>query len=96
MLVAEGAVSAPSSQDNLEATTGAESSAPNQAYASQMQEVDEQVARSIAQEENALNLDEEYAFSTFWPEDEPQPETQTQPEITHPPVPDEWLARSLQ
>ena len=96
MLVAEGAVLTQGEQESAEGTMGAESSAPTQINSSQMQEVDEQVARSIAQEENALNLDEEYAFSTFWPEDEPQPEGQTQPEITHPPISDELLARSLQ
>ena len=41
MLVAEGAAPAQGDQENAEGTTGAESSAPTQAYSSQMQEVDD-------------------------------------------------------
>ena len=61
-----------------------------------MLELDEQVARSLLQEENAVDLDEEISFSELWLDEDLQPDRQGQLERAPPPISDEALARRLQ
>ena len=51
----------------------AESNPREREQVDQMVELDEQVARSLSQEENAVDWDEEIAFSELWPDEDLQP-----------------------